>query len=124
MGGRLGEGDEDGQCALLSRGGHGASLRLVGMGLRHSAERTHLLALRLPEVGLLAKHLWAVHLLDKGQFVRTAQCGIVGAQTRRGPCVSRDLGIIEKVVHTHQRNTILREKIVVVLVADEAHGNL
>ena len=124
VGGRLGEGDEDGQCALLSRGRHGASLRVGWRAAGHSARRAHLLALRLPEVGLLAKHLRAVHLLDKGQFVRTAQCGIVGAQTRRDPCVSRGLGIIEKVVHTHQRNTILREKIVVVLIADEAHGNL
>ena len=123
VGGRLGEGDEDGQCALLSRGGHRAALRAVSMGLRHSARRTTLCALRLPEVGLLAKHLRTVHLLDKGQFVRTAQCGIVGTQSRRDPCVSRGLGIIEKVVHAHQRNTILREEIVVVLIANEAHGN-
>ena len=94
------------------------------MGLRHSAERTHLLALRLPEVGLLAKHLRSVHLVNQGQFVGTALLGIVGAQSRRGPFAVHGLGIIEKVVHTHQRNTILREEIVVVLIADEAHGNL
>ena len=124
VGGRLGEGDEDGQCALLSRGGHRAALRAVSMVLRQTAERTTLRALRLPEAGLLAKHLRAVHQADKGQFIGTAQCGIVGTQTRRGPCVRRGLGIIEKVVHAHQRDAILREEIVVVLVANEAHGNL